>query len=135
MVPQTKVVVKKLVAQMSVQTDGSTSESYLQLDLPGTEEWGPYLESIQALTVTKNATPQLWWELIVSWSNDGVSPATPFTALTGSGISSDDQTVETAVTSGFGGRIMRFAIGCKNQSGTNVETALVWVWLVFTFKS
>lgn len=132
--PGTKVVMKQLVAQMAIQTDKTGTMSYLQVDLPGTEEWGPYLESIQALTVTINSTANLYWDCICSWTNDGVNVETPFTSLTG-GITDDGQTVESAVTSGFGGRLLRFAIGCKNSAGTELESGVISVWLVFTFKT
>lgn len=130
-----KVVVLQLCNRTTIQSNRTTTETYLQVDLDGTESWGPYLESIQALTVTKNATANLWWEAVVTWTNDGVNPNTPFTGLCGAGITADGQAIQTAVTSGFGGRIMKFAIGVKNASGSALESGLIWVWLVMTFKT
>lgn len=130
-----KVIVLPLVAQMTIQTNKTTTTTYLQVLLEGTEQWGPHLESIQALTVSTNLTANMNWGVYIFGSNDGANPMTPPTALCGSGINSDGQTVETAVTSGFGARIMRFTIGCENSIGTDLESGLIWVWLVFTFKS
>ena len=130
-----KVVVLPLVQGMTVQSNRTTSESYLLVELAGTETWGPMLDSIAALTVAKNSTANVWWEAVVSWTNDGVNVNTPFTGLCGSGITADGQAIQTAVTSGFGGRILKFGIGVKNSTGTALESAVVWVWLVFTFKS
>lgn len=130
-----KVLVVPLVQSMTVQTNRTTTETYLQVDCPGTEHLGPHLESIQALSVTKNCTANMWWEAVVSWTNDGVNLNTPFTGLCGAGITADGQAIQTAVTSGFGGRIMRFGIGVKNASGSSLESAVIWVWLVLTFKT
>lgn len=88
---QRKVVVLPLVQGMTIQSNRTTTETFFQVDLPGTELWGPFLQSVQALTVTKNATANVWWEAGLTWTNDGVNMNTPFTGLCGSGITADGQ--------------------------------------------
>lgn len=39
------------------------------------------------------------------------------------------------MTTGFGGRIIKFGIGVKNNSGTALESAVISVWIVFVFQT
>lgn len=130
----TKVAVIPMCERVNLQSDRSTSYTYVYQDVKELETMGPYIESMSALTVTKNRTSNHEWKVVAVWSIDGVTANTPFTDVCGA-ISADAQAINTAITSGFGGRILKFALAVRNSSGAALESAIVSVWLVVVFKT
>lgn len=136
-IPSQKVVLLPLFFKKQLQTDGTTTFSYIDVDLPQALEWGPYLESIQAHTTTENRTTNFSWKVGFFWSMDGrrwnptSTPVDLFSAL-----ATNTDTVQTAYTTNttFGLK-MRYVIAVANTGGTNVERAVCGCVLAFTFKS
>lgn len=131
-----KVFVAPAFYKMQLQTDGTTTVTYIDLDLPDIIELGPYLESITAHTSTENKTTNFTWRISFYWSVDGRrwNPTTPIDLF--SGIAANGDVIQTAysTTTNFGLK-MRFCIAVANASGTAVERAVCSCALAFTFKS
>lgn len=116
------------------QTDGSTSWTYIDLEIPGVESWGPYLESIIAYTNSENLTNLFQWKLVSYWSMDGRVWSNPSDVF--SGITSSGQAVQTAFSTASAlGPIMRYAVAVSNESGTAIERGVLSLALAFNFKS
>lgn len=129
-----KVRVQSFVQKMQLQTDGSTTPSYIDIEVPDALEWGPYLESIQVQTATENRTSQFTWRVVFWWSIDGRRWNGPVDLF--SAVSANQDVIQTAYSTGTAfGLYMRYGIGLANASGTNIERAVCSATLVFTFKS
>ena len=129
-----KVKVFPICFKKQVQTDGSTTPSYIDLKLDAALLFGPYLESIQVHTATENRTSNFQWNLVFWWSLDGrqwEGPVDLFTAITANGaVIQPAYTTTTQL-----GLQMRYGLAVANTSGTAIERAVVCSALVFTFKS
>ncbi len=136
-IPTQKVVLIPLFYKKQLQTDGTTTFSYIDIDLPQAVDWGPYLESITAHTSTESKTANFSWKIGFFWSFDGRrwNPAsTPIYLF--SAITTIVDTVQTpySTVANFGLK-MRYVIAVANTSGTNIERAVCGCALAFTFKS
>lgn len=129
-----KVRVLPVFYKKQLQTDGSTSWSYMDVDLPDAEGLGPYVESIIAYTSSESFTTSFQWKLVCYWSLDGRNWSTPtdvFSAITGSST-----TIQTAFSTASAlGPIMRYAIAVSNETGTAIERGVCSLALAFVFKS
>ena len=136
-IPTQKVVVLPLFYKKQLQTDGTTTFSYIDIELPQAYEWGPYLESITAHCTTENRTTNFSWKISFFWSTDGRRwnpTSTPLDLF--SAVSSNTDTIQTpyTTTSTFGLK-MRYVISVANTSGTAIERAVCGCARAFTFKS
>ena len=134
---QQKVVLIPLFYKKQLQTDGTTTFTYIDVDVPQAAEYGPYLESIVAYTTTESKTANFSWKIGFFWSLDGRrwNPAsTPIDLF--SAITSNADTIQTAysTTTNFGLK-MRFVVATANTSGTAIERAVCGAVLAFIFKS
>ncbi len=131
---QPKVRVVGFIQKMQLQTDGTTTPSYIDIQLPEALEWGPYLDSLQVQTSTENRTAQFTWRVVFWWSIDGRRWNGPVDLF--SAVSANQDVIQTAysTTTNFG-LYMRYGIAVANASGTNIERAVCSATLVFTFKS
>ena len=135
--PQQKVVVLPMFHKKQLQTDGTTTFTYIDVELPQATDWGPYLESIVAYTTTESKTANFSWKVGFFWSMDGrrwnpsSTPVDLFSAIT-----TNADTVQTAysTTTNFGLK-MRFVICVANASGSAIERAVCSCALSFVFKS
>ena len=120
-----KVLVVPAFYKMQLQTDGTTTATYIDLDLPSVTDLGPYLESVTAHTMTENKTANFTWRMVFYWSMDGRqwNPATPIDLF--SGIAANGSVIQTAytTTTNFGVKL-RFAIAVVNASGAAIERAV-----------
>jgi hypothetical protein len=127
-----KVVLLPVCYKMQLQTDGTGSYSFIDLDLPDAANYGPYVESVIAYTSTENRTTNI--QIVSYWSIDGRNWSTAvdlFSVITGNG-----NTIQTAFTTASAlGPIMRYAIAVANGSGSAIERGVVTASLAFTFKS
>ena len=131
---QPKVRVLPFIAKMQLQTDGTTTPSYIDIELPEALEFGPWLESIQVQTSTENRTAQFTWRVVFWWSIDGRRWNGPVDLF--SAVSANQDVIQTAYsTSTSFGLYMRYGLAVANASGTNIERAVCSATLVFTFKS
>jgi hypothetical protein len=122
------------VSNLTVQSDRTTSYSFLQIELPEAEGYGPYLSSIRVLTVGRNRTANHLWKVVAQWSLDG----TTFSNVDLSGVvSANGQLIHPAVNTGdvLTAPILRFAVGVANSTGTALEQATCSGWGVFTFQT
>lgn len=134
---QQKVVLIPLFYKKQLQTDGTTTFAYIDVDVPQAAEYGPYLESIVAYTTTESKTANFSWKIRFFWSLDGRrwNPAsTPIDLF--SAITSNADTIQTAysTTTNFGLK-MRLVVATANTSGTAIERAVCGAVLAFIFKS
>lgn len=135
--PQQKVILLPLFYKKQLQTDGTTTFSYLDIELPQAVEYGPYLDSIVAYTTTENKTANFSWKISFYWSIDGRrwnptnTPVDLFSAIT-----ANADTIHPAYsTSTTFGLRMRFVVSVANTSGTAIERAVCGAVLAFIFKS
>ena len=131
---QAKVRVLPFIAKMQLQSDGTTTPSYIDVPLAEALEWGPFLDSVQVQTSTENRTAQFTWRVVFWWSIDGRRWNGPVDLF--SAVSANQDEIQTAysTTTNFGIQ-MRYGIAVANASGTNIERAVCSAVLVFTFKS
>ena len=134
MISGQKVRILPLFFKRQLQTDGTTTPAYMDLELDEALEWGPYLESIQVHTSTENRTSNFTWRVVFWWSVDQRrwnGPTDLFSA-----VSANQDVIQTAYTTTTNfGIYMRYGIATSNASGTAVERAVCSGTLVFTFKS
>ena len=133
-VPGQKVRILPIFFKKQLQTDGTTTPGYLDLELDEPLEWGPYLESIQVHTSTESRTSNFTWRVVFWWSIDQRrwnGPTDLFSA-----VSANQDVIQTAysTTTNFG-MYMRYGVATANASGTAIERAVCSGALVFTFKS
>ena len=133
--PNRKVMVITFCDSKPVSSPGGgTSWSYYDLELPELLELGPYLEEIQAFTVTKGATTNVETKVVFYSSISGrewLGPTDLFSA-----INSDGQAIQTAYTATENlGIFTRFALAVRASTGTAVEAAVMTVKAAFVFKS
>lgn len=135
---QRKVVVVDILENLQTATKGdATNWSYIELDLPGIEQWGPYLDSVTAHVNIVASSTNHQVKLAFRYSLDGKewAPVTPidlFSAIT-NGAGNSIQTPYT--TTGNFGIHMRYMLALKNASGTAIESGIVSIKLAFTFQS
>lgn len=130
-----KVMIIRIADAARLQSNSSTSWSYLELDLPEIEDLGPYIESIVVHTNTVGATANHAWKLVTWWTLDDrnfIGPTDVFAPI----VAGSGPAIQPAFTtaSAFGLR-MRYALAVRNNTGTAPETAAVDAWLQITFKS
>lgn len=132
--PGQKVVLLAALTKEQVQTDTTTSDSYIDLSsLDAAREWGIHLSSVTCFTLTENATANFRWKLGFFWSIDGRKwSATPIDLF--SFISANGDVIQTAVTSGFA-PLMRYVLIVKNASGAALERGVLTCGVAFEFKS
>lgn len=132
--PTSKVVVLALFYKKQVQTDATTSWTYIDIDLPEATEAGPWLESLTAHTLLENPTA-IEYKLVFYYSADGRTWKGPYDIH--SPVTSADHYVHPAytTTTNFGLQ-MRYAIAVRNSSATGkVERAVVTAALALMFWS
>ena len=132
--PGQKVRILPLFYKKQLQTDGTTTPAYMDLELEEALEFGPYLDSIQVHTSTENRTANFTWRVVFWWSIDQRrwnGPTDLFSA-----VSANQDVIQTAysTTTNFG-IYMRYGIATANATGTAIERAVCSSTLVFTFKS
>ena len=136
--PQQKVILLPLFYKKQLQTDGTTTFSYMDVELPQAAEYGPYLDSIVAYTTTENKTNNFSWKISFYWSNDGRrwNPINNIPVDLFSAITANADTIQPAYsTSTTFGLKMRFVVSVANTGGTAVERAVCGAVLAFIFKS
>jgi hypothetical protein len=133
--PIQKTVVIPLCTDLFLQTDGSTSNTFTELNIPELDSLGPYIESMYVLAITRNRSTQHLWGVYLSTSISGRTYSTP--TIVNTEINANGESVGPAFTtvSTFGGLYLRALLGSRNNSGAARETALVSAWLVVTLKT
>lgn len=135
--PDQKTRIFELCPLTLLPTDGTTSTTYVDLDVPGLERAGTDIEQMQVLTATNQRMSAHSWAVYVTWLNKGRTWSTPV-AITAN-LEADAETIETAYTSAnltnFAGLKMKLLLGTKNVSGALRNTALVRAWLVVRYRS
>ena len=128
------VVVIPVISQTRIASDGTTTFTYQDIELPEAEEWGPHLEGITAHTITRGISANYAWKIVLYWSIDGRNwngPTDLFAAVSAVGdVIQTEFTTATAL-----GLKLRFAVGVANVTGTAIETGNITAALAFRFKT
>jgi len=132
--PNSNVTVVGGVQKYNLPSDGTTSWSYVDLDLSQIEAWGPHLKQIAAHTDTRNRSSNHQWKVVLYTSFDGrqwEGPADLFSA-----VSADGYVTQTAFTDTTKlGLKLKLALAVANTSGTNTERANISVAFAFMFST
>lgn len=134
-IPNQKTVVVQLLRNVALASDGTTTFSYLDPEIPELEEWGPYIERITILTVTTNRQTNHAWGVFASWSLLGREWSDPENLHTV--ITADGETVQAGYTTRveFAGRRLKLLAGVRNVTGSAQQSALVSAWAVIDFQT
>lgn len=132
-----KVVTLVACEATYLETDGSTSDRYVVLDLPELSHLGPEISAIRAITKTSNRTSAHQWRAVIEYSVDGRDwgPATPTPLF--ANLATNGQGPQTEITDAdkFCAPLLRVSLATSNASGTGRESAYVWLILVVTLKT
>lgn len=129
-----KTLIMPLLRNFRSETNGTTSYSYVELDIPEIEHLGPYLEGVKVHTETMGRTTNHAWTIVVNNSLDGKAWGNE--AALFSDLVADGQAVQAKYTTAtsFGTR-MRLSLAQKNTTGAAVESAMVSAVAFFYFRT
>jgi hypothetical protein len=133
--PTQKTVVIELFVDLFLQTDGTTSYVYVELDRPELEELGPYIESMYLMTVTHNRTTGHNWTVGIIGSNTGRTWTTPVAIATDISANGEVPTALYRTQSTWAYRRIKALAACKNTGAGSRESASVSAWLVVNLKT
>lgn len=129
-----KVRYLNLAYKYLLQSDGSQTWVYIDLDQPEIIEWGPHLGALTAHTDTANRTAEHRWKLVLWWSMDGRTwqgPTDVFAAIQANGaVIQSDFNDKTKL-----GPKIKLSLACRTETGSNVERALVSLGVAFEFRT
>ena len=131
-----KVMVFELFVEVFLQTDGTTSFTYTEADIPDLEDLGPYIESMYVLSVTRTRTTNHAWNVAITGSNTGRTYNTPVTIISSDVAANGEAThglYSTPAT--YSWRRLKAMVGCRNSTGAARESAQVSAWLVVILRS
>jgi hypothetical protein len=136
MMPARKVLLVQLARDVQLNSDGTISPIYIDLD-PDTdiERMGPYVQQIVPHVITRGATTNHKWNVVFRYSGEGRSWSNPIDLFTpivaGSGYAI--QAAYTTTTN-FGLR-MKYALRVENSSAGTIQSANVSAWVALHFWS
>ena len=132
MAARDNIVVIPLAYNLLLTSDGTTTDSYVQLDVPELEDLGPYIKQITLHSDTQRRTTNFGWNVVIWRSFDGRDLwAGPDKIVTAADITANGYVVQPPLTdvSKFGLKL-RAALSAANTTGTAMEQANVSATLV-----
>jgi hypothetical protein len=118
------VIVQPLAYKLLLQSNGSQTYRFFELDLPAIARLGPQLASIRVETLTEGRTSQHQWKVVLFYSLDGKLWSPPVDLTTE--VNTDGDVVHAAFTdeTKFGLHI-RLGLAVRSASGNALDSAVV----------
>lgn len=132
--PDKQSIVWPVVEAYQLSSDGTTTGRAVDVTLPPYDRLGPYVQSVQAYTAMEGRTANFRFKAQAAGSTTGRSYATAVDLF--AWLFANAETTETAYTTvGNLGMQTRFALVGSNTVGTAIESAVVWLYLVFRLRT
>ncbi len=113
-----------------LETDGTTTTRYQIVSRPDLQHIGPYLCSVQLMTLTSNRTSNHQWKAVLEYSGDDRNwyPSTPLDLCPW--VTEDGHVIHPPVYgANFSAPFVRLSLATANSTGTARESASLWLWL------
>jgi len=133
-VPESKVLLVPLVTARVVSTDKSGGLVTIDLTTDQIRYLGAFCEGIRVHHATENITALMRWKVVGQSSTTGRTFGAAFDLTPFLTTITDGPATEITNTDLFGVD-MRFGIVAQPVSGTAIESATVWAWLAFRFRT
>ena len=130
-----KIQLVAVARRFQLVSDGSTTWTYVNVDLGDSEAWGPFVEQITAHTQTIGATARLEWKPVFWWGFDDANVVMGPVDLVAAIVTNGTVIGTPYTATNTLGLKMRFGLAVRSSSAGAPDRGLVSCVLSFQFRT